>query len=65
MTKEQKALKEKKAKRRQTFNRGLAIVMVLFTLLPMGFSVYQSISMTVSSEQVTVPVEEQSTELDN
>lgn len=65
MTKEQKALKEKKAKRRQTFNRGLAIVMVLFTLLPMGFSVYQSISMTVSSKQVTVPVEEQSTELDN
>lgn len=65
MTKEQKALKEKKAKRRQTFNRGLAIVMVLFTLLPMGFSVYQSIQMTVSSKQVTVPVEEQSTELDN
>lgn len=48
MNKQEKELKKKKSKRLQ---KGLAIVMILFTVLPMGFSVYQGVSSMKASEQ--------------
>lgn len=48
MNKQEKELKKKKTKR---FQQGLAIVMIIFTILPMGFSVYQGVSSMKASEQ--------------
>lgn len=53
MTKEEK---QKRVNKKKRFNQTLAIVMVLFTLLPLGFSVYQSVSLV--KEPTEAPIEE-------
>lgn len=44
--------KKRKQNRLKRFQRGVAIVMILFTVLPMGFSVYQSVSNAKESERI-------------
>lgn len=43
--------KEQKKKKSKRLQQGLAIVMILFTVLPIGFSVYQGVSSMKASEQ--------------
>lgn len=50
--------KEQKKKKSKRLQQGLAIVMILFTVLPMGFSVYQGVSSMKASEQYAMEQEE-------